>query len=178
MPAALLLRLVAACSLLFTSLAGSGDGSVGAFLNAHHPRLNTNDASPLPIANATAHGYTEYARAGAGLQQQTCAAAAAPRPHIVILLFDDAGYNDLGNFQQGSKDQCTMPHLNRLMDEGIRLKQFYSMPLCSPTRAALMTGRYPIRYGGQTGTAEGVRHWGGTDEKYLSQRLSEAGYAW
>ena len=32
------------------------------------------------------------------------------------------------------------------------------------------------RYGGQTGTAEGVRHWGGADEKYLSERLSEAGY--
>ena len=146
--AALLLRLLTAGSLLCASLAGLGDSSVGAFLNAHHPRLSTTDASPLHVANATAHGYTGRARrAGAGLQQQTCAAAAAPRPHIVVFLFDDMGYNDMGDFQRGSKDQCTTPHLNRLMDEGIRLKQFYSMPLCSPTRAALMTGRYPIRYG-------------------------------
>jgi uncharacterized sulfatase len=71
--------------------------------------------------------------------------AAPPRPNIVVILADDLGYGDLG--VQGSGAIAT-PHLDRLAAEGIRLTQFYaSAPLCSPSRAGLLTGRYPLRSG-------------------------------
>jgi uncharacterized sulfatase len=67
------------------------------------------------------------------------------RPNLVVILADDLGYGDLG--VQGSRAIET-PHLDRLAREGLRLTQFYaSAPLCSPSRAGLLTGRYPLRSG-------------------------------
>jgi arylsulfatase A-like enzyme len=76
-----------------------------------------------------------------------CAAeAAARRPNVVLVVADDLGYADLGCF--GAKDVRT-PHLDQLAREGVRFTQFYSNgPECSPTRAALLTGRYQQRVGG------------------------------
>ena len=73
------------------------------------------------------------------------AAAQSPQPVNVVLIFcDDLGYGDLG--VQGSKIRT--PHLDRLAAEGARLTHFYSAnPVCSPSRAALLTGRYPTRAG-------------------------------
>lgn len=63
------------------------------------------------------------------------------RPNIVLILADDLGYGDLACF--GASDMRT-PHLDRLMERGLRLDQFYAnCTVCSPTRAALMSGRYP-----------------------------------
>jgi arylsulfatase len=71
--------------------------------------------------------------------------AAAPRPNIVFILADDLGYGDLGSY--GAKDIAT-PNLDRLAREGVRFTDFYSVGnTCSPSRAALMTGRYPARSG-------------------------------
>ncbi len=67
------------------------------------------------------------------------------RPNIVVILADDLGYGDLG--VQGSRAIAT-PNMDRLAAEGIRLTQFYaSAPVCSPSRAGLLTGRYPLRSG-------------------------------
>jgi N-acetylgalactosamine-6-sulfatase len=67
-------------------------------------------------------------------------------PHIVFILADDLGYNDLGCY--GAPDIRT-PAIDRLAREGVRLTQFYANgPECSPTRTALMTGRYQQRVGG------------------------------
>jgi arylsulfatase A-like enzyme len=69
----------------------------------------------------------------------------APRqPNIVMILADDMGWADLG--QDGSK--IDTPNLDRLAKEGVKLTRFYaSAPICSPTRAALLTGRYPHSVG-------------------------------
>jgi arylsulfatase A-like enzyme len=67
------------------------------------------------------------------------------RPNFVIILVDDVGYGDLGCY--GGKDIRT-PKLDRMAAEGLRLTDFHSnAPICSPTRAALLTGRYQQRMG-------------------------------
>jgi arylsulfatase A-like enzyme len=102
------------------------------------------------------------------------AEVAAPRPNIVFILADDLGRNDVGFM--GSPDIRT-PHLDRLAAAGARLEQFYVQPVCSPTRAALLTGRYPMRHGLQVGV---VRPWARyglpLDERTLPQALQAAGY--
>jgi arylsulfatase A len=72
-------------------------------------------------------------------------AAAAERPNIIVILADDLGYADIGSF--GAKDFET-PQLDRLAKEGRRFTDFYvGGPACTPSRAALMTGCYPVRAG-------------------------------
>ena len=69
----------------------------------------------------------------------------ADRPNVVIVLADDLGYADVGVF--GAEGFAT-PHLDRLAAEGMRFTNFYSAaPICSPSRAALLTGSYPVRVG-------------------------------
>jgi arylsulfatase A len=72
--------------------------------------------------------------------------AQTPRkPNIVVILADDLGYGDIGTF--GATDIRT-PNIDGLATNGIKLTSFYSAsPVCSPTRAALITGRYPRRLG-------------------------------
>jgi arylsulfatase A len=69
-------------------------------------------------------------------------AAAADKPNFVLINVDDLGYADVGPF--GSKINRT-PHLDRMAKEGRKLTAFYAAPVCSPSRAALMTGCYPKR---------------------------------
>src|SRR5512140_3091387 len=70
------------------------------------------------------------------------ATAAARPPNIVMILCDDLGYGDLGCY--GS--QIRTPNIDRMAAEGVRFLHFNSAnPLCSPSRAALLTGRYPTR---------------------------------
>src|SRR4051794_11225624 len=74
----------------------------------------------------------------------TVPAAAAP-PNVVLIVADDLGWADLGCY--GSAYHKT-PHLDRLAADGMRFTQAYAAaPVCSPTRAALMTGRHPARLG-------------------------------
>ncbi len=70
-------------------------------------------------------------------------AAAAERPNIVLILADDLGYGSLGCYGNG---EVKTPHIDKLAASGIRFTDFHSNGvLCSPTRAALLTGRYPQR---------------------------------
>ena len=81
----------------------------------------------------------------AGLMTFTVHTAAQPKPNIIIIYADDLGYGDLGCY--GSKVNRT-PHLDQMAKDGIRFTDFYSAaPVSSPSRAALLTGRYPIRMG-------------------------------
>jgi arylsulfatase A-like enzyme len=101
------------------------------------------------------------------------AADAPPRPHVVYVLADDMGYGDTG--YHGS--EIKTPNLDKLAAQGARLEQFYVQPVCSPTRAGFMTGRYPMRHGLQVGV---VRPWAQYGlplaERTLPQALKEAGY--
>ncbi len=64
----------------------------------------------------------------------------AEKPNFIVINIDDLGYGDIGPF--GSTLNRT-PHLDRLAKEGRKLTSFYAAPVCSPSRAALMTGSQP-----------------------------------
>ncbi len=102
-------------------------------------------------------------------------AGTADRPNLVLIFTDDQGYHDLGCF--GAEDIRT-PHIDRMAAEGTRFTDFYvAAPVCSPSRAALLTGCYPIR----TGVTRvlfprdkaGLRR----DRKTLAEILKPLGYA-
>lgn len=97
-----------------------------------------------------------------------------PRPHIVLLLADDLGWGDVG-FNGG---KIATPNIDALAESGVRLEQFYVQPICTPTRAALLTGRYPMRLGMQIGV---VRPWSDhglpLQERTMASALRDAGYA-
>ncbi len=98
----------------------------------------------------------------------------ASRPNIVYILADDLGYADCG-FNGGT--QIKTPNLDKLAGEGTVLESFYVQPVCSPTRAALMTGRYPIRHGLQVGVIRPNAEFGlPLEERMLSVALQEVGY--
>lgn len=69
--------------------------------------------------------------------------AQTKKPNIVLIMVDDMGYADLGAY--GS--EIKTPHLDRLAQEGLRLKEFYNNAICAPTRASLLTGQYPHKAG-------------------------------
>src|SRR5215472_7377211 len=73
--------------------------------------------------------------------QQPClvAAAATPRPNIIVILVDDMGFSDIGCY--GS--EIPTPNLDKLAAGGVRFTQFYNTARCSPSRSCLMTGLYP-----------------------------------
>uniref|UniRef100_A0A7M5VG10 Sulfatase N-terminal domain-containing protein n=1 Tax=Clytia hemisphaerica TaxID=252671 RepID=A0A7M5VG10_9CNID len=95
-------------------------------------------------------------------------------PHIVLIVADDLGWNDVGF--HGS-DQIPTPNIDKLAKEGIILNNYYVQPICTPTRSALMTGRYPIHTGLFEGVIYPVELYGlSLDEKILPQYLKELGY--
>jgi arylsulfatase A-like enzyme len=67
----------------------------------------------------------------------------APRPNVILIVMDDVGYGDYGSY--GAPDVKT-PNIDSLARNGTRLTDFYAAPSCSPTRAALISGRYQQRY--------------------------------
>ena len=81
----------------------------------------------------------------AALTAGPSARAADPPPNVIFILADDLGYGDLGCY--GHPRFKTL-HLDKMAAEGVRLTQFNTpAPFCAPTRAALLTGRYPFRNG-------------------------------
>jgi arylsulfatase A-like enzyme len=96
------------------------------------------------------------------------------RPNILLIVSDDLGYADLGI--HGSRDIPT-PNIDRLARDGIRFTDAYvSGPYCSPTRAGLMTGRYPQRFGYEF-NPDGSRDYGlPLTETTMAERLKAAGY--
>jgi arylsulfatase A-like enzyme len=105
----------------------------------------------------------------------TAAAAGARRPNVIIILADDMGYADAGF--QGCKDIPT-PHLDALAKAGVRCTDGYvSCPVCSPTRAGILTGRYQQRYGHEYNPSIGKDIGLPLTETTVADRLKAAGYA-
>lgn len=131
------------------------------------------------LLGSAAVGLAQVARVAAapaalgGFGVGGAAAATPPRPNIIYIVADDMGWKDAGF--RGS--DIRTPNLDRLAAEGAILDQFYTQPMCTPTRAALLTGRYPMRYGLQTGVIPGAGTYSlPTDEYLLPQMLKDAGY--
>ncbi len=102
------------------------------------------------------------------------AAGASPKPNIVFILADDLGWADVG--YHNAKDIQT-PAIDQLAADGARMESFYAMPMCTPSRAAFLTGRYPMRYGLQSFVITPGQHYGlPTDERTIAQALQETGY--
>ncbi len=105
---------------------------------------------------------------------------AADGPNFIIIFCDDLGYGDLGCYGHPS---IRTPHIDRLASEGQRWTSFYSVaPVCTPSRAGLLTGRYPIRSGmcaeSPRVLTSGVSRGGIPEsEVLLSEALKEKGYA-
>ena len=98
------------------------------------------------INNYTRRGFLKTMGAGAAVLASAgnltaTERKAAGKPNILMILVDDLGYGDLSSY--GAKDLKT-PHIDRLMTAGMRFDNFYAnCPVCSPTRASLLSGRYP-----------------------------------
>lgn len=111
--------------------------------------------------------------ASIAMSAEVRAQALASRPNVVILLADDLGYSDVA----WNGGEIKTPALDKLASDGVKLDAYYAMPVCSPTRAALLTGRYPFRYGLQTSVVKPWATYGlPTDERTLPQALREVGY--
>ena len=110
-----------------------------------------------------------------GLGLAPLVGAAPAQPNILILVADDLGFADVGF--NGGKVIAT-PHLDRLAATGVNLTDFRSCPMCSPTRAGLMTGRWPARFGLMRAV---IPPWSRSGlpaaENTLPELLGAAGYA-
>ena len=95
----------------------------------------------------------------------------ATKPNILLILTDDQGYGDL---RSTGNDKIDTPTLDRFASEGARFSNFHVSPVCAPTRAALLTGRYPSRCGVYftVGGAEIMR----LKEVTIAQMLKANGY--
>src|ERR1700675_1844754 len=99
------------------------------------------------------------------------------RPNIVFILMDNLGYGEVGCYGGGLIRGAPTPRIDRLAREGLKLLNFNVEPQCTPSRSALMTGRYALRSGTQsvslTGAPYGLVQW----EITLAKLLSAKGYA-
>ena len=101
--------------------------------------------APLPrLYSADSNGADSNGADSNGADRNSANRDGADRPNILLIVSDDQGYNDLGLLGNG----IITPALDRLAKEGTRLTNFYvSWPACTPSRASLLTGRYPLRNG-------------------------------
>lgn len=101
---------------------------------------------------------------------------AAGKPNVIFIMSDDQGSVDLGSY--GSKDLVT-PHTDALAASGVRFTQFYSAsPMCSPSRAGMLTGRWPVRTGvaGNCSSHEGGKGALPAGEITMAEMFKAAGY--
>ena len=153
------------------------------YYNAPMPESRNGAPNRRRTSLAAVCGLALLAAAGRGAAPLAVEAASQPGgdrpPNIVIITADDLGWGDLGSY---GHPNIRTPHLDRMAAEGQRWTSFYSQaPVCSPSRAALLTGRIHLR-SGLFGRRQGVffpDSRGGlpADEITLAEALRDAGYA-
>lgn len=96
----------------------------------------------------------------------------ATKPNIILFVIDDLGWNDTG--YQGA--DYTTPTIDKLTSEGIRLKQYYVQPLCTPSRGALLAGKYAYTLGLAAGVITNGHPWGlNLTEVVIAKHLKDKG---
>ena len=123
---------------------------------------------PAPLLAATLLAATLLAAAAA---PALCDEPAADRPNVLLILTDDQGWGDIGSH---GNEKLDTPNLDRLAAQGARFDRFFVSPVCAPTRAAMLTGRYSLRCGvhGVTRARETMR----SSEVTVAELLKGAGY--
>lgn len=113
-----------------------------------------------------------------GLLISSLASHAADKPNVVILFADDAGYADFGFQENARPDMAHLtPHIDSIAASGARFTQAYvTAPVCSPSRAGLMTGRYQERFGHETNLPPGTQSGLPLAETFGVKRLEGIGY--
>lgn len=148
--------------LLLTAIAAAAM-TVGCSDAGYKKAEDSSRVEAMPAKVETAVTRTESAQTDS-LQMQ---------PNIVIMLADDLGWADLGF--RGSDIET--PNIDRLAREGVSLERFYSMPICTPTRSAMMTARDPMKLGA---IYAGFQPWqnGGVspEERFMPEAFKDAGY--
>ena len=104
-------------------------------------------------------------------------ANAQDRPNVVVMLADNVGYGDLGAYGAGEIRGMPTPRIDQLASEGLRLTQFLVEPGCTPSRAALMVGRYSVRAGLSTIIIGGTPNTLQASEVTLGELFKGKGYA-
>jgi arylsulfatase A-like enzyme len=104
-------------------------------------------------------------------------ANAQDKPNVVVILSDNVGYGDIGAFGAGEIRGTPTPRIDQLAGEGLRLTQFFVEPGCTPSRAVLMTGRYPQRLGLSTIIVGGTPNTLQASEVTLGKLFKSQGYA-
>jgi hypothetical protein len=100
-------------------------------------------------------------------------------PHIVVVVLDDVGWGGLKGYNGGvsGTQYPHTPNMDRSIREGIKLTNLYVQAMCSPTRSALMTGRFPHRFGGQHFVQQPFQPtWMPEDETTLADKMKALGY--
>lgn len=164
------MRSIASLSLLISSLLAFqaiAQEPASALSRAVATAPNTQPAIPRPDQDAQAADQLAAFEARSG-----------QKPNILIFIVDDMGYGDPGAFGGGAMVGAATPHMDALAADGLKLLSTYSQYTCTPTRAAIYTGRLPVRTGLirpiLAGDTIKVNPWEG--ELSVAGLLSKAGY--
>ena len=98
------------------------------------------------------------------------------RPNILYILIDDVSFGQMGNRAMNYVTGISTPRINKLAEEGVSLMRMYTEPSCTPTRAAMLTGRHPVRTGLKEVKVALVGEGLPAEEVTIAEVLSKAGY--
>ena len=146
--------LLAACALGAATLRGSERRAVvGELASEHHHHHSSHKGDDDDASSSSSSSSAAEGEGGSDDRMASTAdvvkSANASRPHIIISLIDDQGFADMGYANEFDLlGDCT-PYMDSLAADGIKLEWYYSQQLCTPSRASLLTGYYPIHLGMQ-----------------------------
>ncbi|WP_153559374.1 sulfatase-like hydrolase/transferase [Roseimaritima sediminicola] len=143
-------------------------------LHGQARHCNRTAQSPVPVGERPAWipgGWVGVTARLVGCWLFLTTVAFADRPNILLVMTDDQGYGDVAVH---GNHWIKTPNMDRIANEGARFERFFVEPVCAPTRAALLSGRYPTRTG-VTGVTRGYENMRG-EEVTIAELLKDAGY--